>query len=102
MLQVIRLMIAAKLAHRRLVELKQDLTQFRGFRISGCKALAINLAQRANKCVAVLAADFGALVAVASVEPCFALAALPLSQPQSGRLSLRGRDSNGFHPNQEY
>jgi hypothetical protein len=95
-------MIAAKLAYRRLVELKQDLTQFRGFRISGCKALAINLAQRANKCVAVLAADFGALVAVASVEPCFALAALPLSQPQSGRLSLRGRDSNGFHPNQEY
>jgi hypothetical protein len=55
--------------------------------------------QRANEYVAVLAADYAVLVAVASVEPWFAHAALPVSQPQLGRLSLRGRDSNGFHPN---
>jgi len=89
-------MIAAKLAYRRLGEVKQDLTQFRGFRIPGCKALAVNLTQRANKYVAVLAADYIVLVAMASVQPRFAHAALPLSQPQSGRLSLRHGDSNSL------
>jgi hypothetical protein len=42
-LQVLGLMIAAKLAYRRLVELKQDLTQFRGLRVF---ALFQNIARR--------------------------------------------------------
>src|SRR5580704_3888582 len=70
------------------------LTQFRGFRIPGRKTPPVNFTQRADKGVAVLAADFAVLVAVTSVETWFAHAALPSSRPQLGRLFLRGRDSN--------
>src|ERR1700737_1815798 len=74
--------------------MKHYLTQFRGFRIPSRKTLPVNFTQRADKGVAVLAADFAILVAVTSVETWFAHAALPSSRPQLGRLSLRGRDSN--------
>jgi hypothetical protein len=79
-LQVVRLVIAAELAWRSLIELKHYLTQFRGFRIPGRKTLPVHFTERADERVAVLAADFVILVAVASVETWFAHAALPLSQ----------------------
>src|SRR5882757_7232539 len=87
-------MIAAELAQRRLVQLKQNLAQFLGFGIAGCETLSVNLSQRADEGVAVFDADFAILVAVASVETRFAHAALPLSQCQSDRLFLRGREGN--------
>src|SRR6516162_2501157 len=64
-LQVAGLMIAAELAHRRFVQLKQNFTQLLGFRITGCEASSVNLAQRADEGVA-----------VAIVETCLAHAAL--------------------------
>jgi hypothetical protein len=42
-------MIAAELAHRRFVDLKQNFTQLLGFRITGCEALSVNLAQLADE-----------------------------------------------------
>src|SRR6516162_6141406 len=75
-LQVAGLMIAAELAHRRFVQLKQNFTQLLGFRITGCEALSVNLAQRADEGVSVLVADFAILVAVAIVETRLAHAAL--------------------------
>jgi len=57
-------MIAAELAHRRFVQLKQNFTQLLGFRITGCETLSVNLAQRADEGVPVLVADFAVLVAV--------------------------------------
>jgi len=41
--------------------MKHYLTQFRGFRIPGRKTLPANFTQRADKGVAVLAADFAIL-----------------------------------------
>src|SRR5215472_4806610 len=81
-------MIAAELAQRCLVELKQNLAQLLGFRITGCEALSVNLAQRADEGVAVLVADFAIHVAVAIIETCLAHAALhggrERRQPSSG------------------
>ena len=68
MLQVAGFMIAAELAQRRLVELKQDFAQLVGRRIPGGKTLSVNLAQRTDEGVAVLVADFAVVVAVAIVE----------------------------------
>src|ERR1700719_2773460 len=70
------LMIAAELAQRRLVELKQDFAKLLGRGITGGKTLSVNLAQRADEGVAVLVADFAVVVAVAIVETGFAHAAL--------------------------
>src|SRR5258706_16199268 len=61
--------------------MKHYLAQFRGFRIPGRKTLPVNFTQRADESVAVLAADFTILVAMAMVETWFAHAALPLPQP---------------------
>jgi len=55
-------MIAAELAHRRFVQLKQNFTQLLGFRITGCEALSVNLAQRADEGVSVLVADSPSLL----------------------------------------
>src|SRR3977135_925461 len=75
-LQVTGLMIAAELAQRRFVQLKQNFAQLLGFRIAGCEALSVNLAQRADEGVSVFAADFAIPVALATVETCLAHAAL--------------------------
>jgi hypothetical protein len=69
-------MIAAKLAQRRLIQLKKDFAQLLGRGITGGKALSVNLAQRADEGVAVLVADFAVVVAMAIVETGFAHAAL--------------------------
>src|SRR6202035_827610 len=61
-------MIAAELAQRGLVQLKQNLAEFLGFRIAGRKALSVDLSQRADQGVSVLMADLAILVAVAIVE----------------------------------
>ena len=75
--------------------MKHYLTQFRGFRIPGRKTLPVNFSQRADKGVAVLAADFAILVAMTSVETWFAHMLLSRRRgPQLGRLSRRSRDSN--------
>jgi hypothetical protein len=74
--QVTGLMIAAELAQRRFIELKKNLAQFLGHRITGCKILFVNLTQRADEGVSVLVADFAVVVAVAIVETCLAHAAL--------------------------
>ena len=42
-LQVASLMIAAELAQRRLVQLKQNLAQLLSFGIAGCETLSVNL-----------------------------------------------------------
>jgi len=59
------LVIAAELAQRRLVQLKQDIAQLLRRGITGGKAWSVNLAQRADKGIAVLVADFAAVVAAA-------------------------------------
>src|ERR1700716_4072859 len=79
-LKMAGLMIAAELAQRRLVQLKQNLAQLLGFGISGCETLPVNLTQRADEGVSVFAADFAILVAVAIVETCLAHAALHCSR----------------------
>lgn len=81
MLQVVRLVIAAELTYRSLIKLKHYLAQFGGFRIPGRKTLPVNFTQRPDKGIAVLAANFAVLFAMAMVENWFAHAALPLSQP---------------------
>src|ERR1700712_1482134 len=75
-LQVAGFMIAAELAQRRFVELKQDIAQLRGVRIAGCEAAAVNLAQRAEEGVAVLVADVAVVVAMTMVQTWLAHAAL--------------------------
>ena len=70
------LVIPAKLAQRGLVELRQDVAQLLGCRITGGESLSVNLAKRANQRGAVLVADFAIVVAVAIVETCLAHAAL--------------------------
>src|SRR3954467_9445593 len=74
--EVAGLIIAAKLAQRCFVKLKQNLAQLLGCRIAGGEALSVNLAQRANERVSVLVADFAIVVTVAIVETCLAHAAL--------------------------
>ena len=69
-------MIAAELAQRRLVQLKQDFAQLLGRGITRGKTLSVNLAQRADEGVAVLVADFAVVVAMAIVETGLAHAAL--------------------------
>jgi len=68
--------IAAELAQRRLVELKQDPVQLLGFRITGCEALSCKSYPTADEGVAVLVADFTIVIAVAIVQTCVAHAAL--------------------------
>jgi len=85
-------MIAAELAHRRFVQLKQNFTQLLGFRITGCEALSVNLAQRADEGVSVLVADFAILVAVAIVET--ALLMLLSIVPEAESILPPGSDSN--------
>ena len=65
--QVAGFMIAAELAQRCLVQLKENLAQFLGLRIPSCETLSVNLAQCADQGIAVLVADFAILVAVAIV-----------------------------------
>src|SRR5438552_14995973 len=78
-------MIAAELAERRLVQLKQNLAQLLGIGIAGCETLSVNLSQRADEGVSVFAADFAILVAVAIVETCLAHAGLHCSRdPPAG------------------
>lgn len=79
-LQVTGFVIAAELAQRRFVQLKENFAQFFGFGIAGCEALPINLTQRADKSVAVFVADFAVLVAVAIVETCLAHGALQYAE----------------------
>src|SRR5580704_17741134 len=69
------LVIAAELAQRCLVQLKQDIAEFLSGWITGGKTLSVNLAQPADENVAVLVADFCVVVAVAIVETGFAHAA---------------------------
>src|SRR5258705_1121261 len=84
--QVAGLMIAAELAERCLVQLKQNFAQLFGFGIAGCETLSVNPSQRADEGVSVFAADFAILVAVAVIETCLAHAALPLfPQPTAFR-----------------
>ena len=71
------LVVAAKLAQGGLVQVKHSLAQCAGWRITGGKALPVNLAQGADGSGAVLLADFAILVALAIVETCLAHAALP-------------------------
>ena len=68
MLQVAGFMIAAELAQRRFVQLKQNLAELFGVRITGGETLSVNPAQRADECVSMLVADFAILVAVAGVS----------------------------------
>jgi hypothetical protein len=75
-LQVAGLMIAAELAQRCFVELRENIAQFLGIRITGSKTLSVNLTQRADEDVSVLVADFTVVVAVAIVETGFTHAAL--------------------------
>ena len=65
-------MIAAELAQRGFVQLKKNLAEFFGFRVTGCEALPVNLAQGADKTVAVFVADFAIRVAMAIAETCLA------------------------------
>src|SRR5258707_15361234 len=85
------LMIAAKLAQRRLVQLKQNLAQLLGFRITGCETLSV-LTQHADEGVSVLVADF-VVLAVAIVETGLAHAALHGAQgaasSRSGEVARR-------------
>lgn len=74
------LMIAAELAKRGLVQLDQDFAQRLGRWITGGETWSINLAQRADKGVAMLVTDFTVVVAVAIVETGLAHAALPVSR----------------------
>jgi hypothetical protein len=67
-LQVAGLMIAAELAQRRLVQLKQNLAELFGFRIPCGETLSVNLTQRADEGISVLVADFAILVVVAIDE----------------------------------
>src|SRR3984893_6093796 len=87
-LQVARLMIAAELAQRRLVQLEQNLAQLLGFRITGCETLPVKLPQCGDEGGSVFVADFAIRVAVAIVETCLAHAGSPLC-PQPTASSRR-------------
>src|SRR5260370_40595959 len=81
-LQVAGLVIAPELAQRRLIQLKQNLAQFLGFRIAGREILSVNFPQRPDEGVSVFAADFAVLVPVGIVETCLAHAGSPLCPQQ--------------------
>src|SRR5690348_14251111 len=70
------LVVAAKLAERRLVQVEENIAERIGGRIPGGKTLPVDLAQGADRGGAVLVADFTILLAV--VGTCLAHAALPL------------------------
>ncbi len=93
-------MIAAKLAQRRLVQLKQNLAQLLGFRVTGCEALSVNLTQHADEGVSVLVADFVVLVAVAIVETGLDHAALHGAQgaasSRSGEMATKDAADGGL------
>jgi hypothetical protein len=57
--------------------------------------------EQVRSCSVICMCLFDFRQAQGSVGPWVAHAALPLPQPQSGSRCRRGRDSNGFHPNQE-
>src|SRR5712691_6014690 len=81
-------MIAAELAHRRFVQLKQNFTQLLGFRITGCEALSVNLAQRADEGVSMLVADSPSLLRWPLSRP--ALLMLLSILPEADASSPRG------------
>ncbi len=85
-------MIAAELAHRRFVQLKQNFTQLLGFRITGCEALSVNLAQRADEGVSVLVADSPSLLRWRLSRP--ALLMLLSILPEADSILPPGSDSN--------
>ena len=85
-------MIAAELAHRRFVQLKQNFTQLLGFRITGCEALSVNLAQRADEDVSVLVADSPSLLRWRLSRP--ALLMLLSNLPEADSILPPGSDSN--------
>jgi hypothetical protein len=85
-------MIAAELAHRRFVQLKQNVTQLLGFRITGCEALSVNLAQRADEGVSVLVADSPSLLRWRLSRP--ALLMLLSILPEADSILPPGSDSN--------
>jgi hypothetical protein len=99
MIQVAGLMIAAELAQRCFVELRENIAQFLGVRITGSKTLSVNLTQRADEGVSVLVADFTVVVAVAIVETCFAHAALLVPQATASsrrdRMAILRRNTSG-------
>ena len=68
--------IAAELAERRLVQVKQNLAQLLGCRITGGKTLSVYLTQFADERGSVLVADFAIVVEMAIVETCLTHAAL--------------------------
>jgi len=85
-------MIAAELAHRRFVQLKQNFTQLLGFRITGCEALSVNLAQRADEGVSLLVADSPSLLRWRLSRP--ALLMLLSILPEADSILPPGSDSN--------
>jgi hypothetical protein len=85
--------ISAELAQRRLVQVKQDVAQLLGRRITRGETLSVNLAQRANENVAVLVADFAIVIAVAIVETGLAHAALHGAYP-GDTIRLPGPNGN--------
>jgi hypothetical protein len=70
--------VAAQLAQRRLIQLEQDLTELGRIRIAGGKTLPVDLAQRADKRVAVLFTDPAILVPVAAIQAVFLHVSLPM------------------------
>jgi hypothetical protein len=85
-------MIAAELAHRRFVQLKQNFTQLLGFRITGCEPLSVNLAQRADEGASVLVADSPSLLRWRLSRP--ALLMLLSILPEADSILPPGFDSN--------
>src|SRR5579863_6167719 len=88
------LVIAAELAERRLVELRQDFAQLLGRGIAGGKTLAINLAQGADEGVAMLVVDVTVVVGVAIVETGLAHAALHVPADRLNYTVLRDGQLN--------
>src|SRR5436305_9525102 len=77
--------IATQLAQRGLVQLKQDVTQQGRIRITGCEALAVDLAQRTHQRVAVLLADRAILVPMAAIQAGFLHVSLPMQRLRAWR-----------------
>jgi len=75
-LEVTGLVIAAKLAQRSFVELKQHRAQLLGRGITCGKTLPVNFTQGADQRVAVLVTDLAIVVAVAMIETWLAHAVL--------------------------
>jgi len=75
--QMAGLVIAAELAQRRFVQIRENRAQLLGVGIAGCETPSVNLAQGADGRTSVFAADFAVPVAVLDIEMCLAHAALP-------------------------